>query len=150
MSTSNSPARKKLEINLPGASVTLAVGIANEVEVVSDSPVEHDQSAFGKTRVLRWPAAPKQGRGPRITAGGDITGNAIGNYSVVSSGDAVASGPGSYANSGIDTGRNRQTAPTRGGAVTVKVPAGVEQITVKKAESVTCASDLKAQFSDKR
>ena len=150
MSTSNSPARKKLEIDLLGAAVNLTVGTTDQVEVESDSPVEHGQSTFGKTRVLRWPATTKQKRGPRITANGDVTGNAIGNYSVVNSGDAVASGPGSYANTGIDTGCGQQSTHVHGGFVTIRVPAGVEQITIKKARSVTRASDLKTQVSDKR
>lgn len=138
-----SPALQKLVIDLPGATVTLVVGSTSMVTTESEKAVDHCRRLVGRSRILRWEES-SQARGRRggIIAYGDITGSAIGDNSVVNSGDAVASGPGSFANTGIVNGRS-QSGAREDKHVTIAIPATVQEIVIQNAGDLSPSEDFK-------
>lgn len=145
-----SPALQRLVIDLPGATVTLVVSSTSMVATEGEKAINHHKRLVGQSRILRWEEPSRtQNRRGGIIAYGDITGNAIGDNSVVNSGDAVASGPGSFANTGIAGGWSRNEAQ-EDKRVTIAVPATVREVVVQNAGDFSPSEDFKVPIKDNR
>lgn len=122
----------QMEVELSGATIVFRPAKGQETVVESDHTIHFSESPFRHVLKVKWAAATRSGS-PSMTAGGDITGNALGaNSYVVNSGSATAIGIGSQATTGISYGGdNSHAAGSK--VVTIHVPARVAKITLKAA-----------------
>ncbi|MDN5275069.1 MAG: hypothetical protein JWP06_970 [Candidatus Saccharibacteria bacterium] len=130
----SSPVDDQLEIDLPEATITLVNSDTELVVVSSTRHVRIAQKLIGRGRVIRWSSgtAPQSGGSIRIS----------------NTGPATATG-GGIANTGYIGGRGGQTAPSDS-VVTIKVPARIKRVTIKKAAHYTIDPGLKSSVSDNR
>lgn len=128
MTKKSTPGFKNLVIDLPGAVITFEGSSGSSVETVCDQPIDHVRSRITATRILRWPGAKKPARHR-------------GNSTVINSGDAIAIGHGSSADTGISDGDGPQFS-SFSGPVTIAVPLNVvEQIVIKNAAGIQPSPD---------
>ena len=132
MQTVSATVTGKLEIDLPGATISFVASPSAMVEVESDQPTKIDSKLIGRGRVVRWVASGTQ---------------KTGRISVSNTGAAVSHG-GGVANSGVIV--NSGKSVSTGGNVIIKLPSTVGAVEVKAAKHFVAASGLAVAVADKR
>lgn len=126
-------------IDLPGAIVHLEVDeqMPGIVFINSAREIKLDKTFMDRLRrhrVVRW----------------KHDGSRQGAITVSNTGDAIASGPGSFANSGVHIGGQTVQSATNGGVVTVTLPNTYTLIVVKAANTWIAPPEVMQTIQDQR
>lgn len=124
----------QLEIDLPEATITLVNSKTRLLVVSSTRRVQIARKFFGSRRIIRW-------KSNTVPQGG-------GSIKVSNTGPATSTG-GGIANTGIMGGWSGN-ASAEDSAVTIKVPARIKQVIIKKAAHYTVDPGLESSVSDNR
>jgi hypothetical protein len=139
MSTTSAPLfGNRLEIDLPGATITLIVCEESCVIAESGRATSFGKSTIRRLRIIRWADDPvvMRFRGTSIV--------------VKNTGPAYASGSGSRANSGVDYGNGSSWHDGADCDVTIGIPSGLRNVTIKRGSHYSVQEGLDVVVEDRR